>query len=519
MFNEDLRKNWLNILKFNSKVNIVENPRELDEKVRIPLTSVHIDAFLFYKLFADLYPRFINEQQNVLDIIVSDTYIKDNVLGVYLYKTSKPGVHETVEILPNDIIKIKEKNFSETNKIFNKFQSAILKKHGVKINSIRIIKKRGLDLINSHCEKISNSTNSDIFRSVLDLIQISLKDNLVAMYPDPSFLKFLRDNINLLEGIKLSSIFTFFEELIPSFNILVALASNQLTFGIDMRKINNDSAKSGLDVKLTSIERKDYEFNSMGLLTDITRAQKTFNVDSVFNINLNGILKFFSELFENEIPFDKEILRLLFQKFLYGIRRYDLHWRMSPKPKIFYVIIRFAIRLLGIDLNLKKLSHWAIPDYIFGFFDTFVGLNAKILLIVTSDERNGEISNKSPITLLLEVENGSLTKVKKLSENVMFSGIDQESLDSVRFAYSERYGYISNILILNKNLIKTILTTFIFKVHKISLFSILKVMKMLKKPQNFLIYPEIPPYSLLMRKNSFFFMKDLFRILIDKHNF
>jgi len=54
MINEDLRKNWQNILKFNSKVNIVENPREIDEKVRIPLTSIQVDAFLFYNLLAVL---------------------------------------------------------------------------------------------------------------------------------------------------------------------------------------------------------------------------------------------------------------------------------------------------------------------------------------------------------------------------------------------------------------------------------------------------------------------------------
>jgi len=170
-------------------------------------------------------------------------------------------------------------------------------------------------------------------------------------------------------------------------------------------------------------------------------------------------------------------------------------------------------------LNLKKLSHWAIPDYIFGLFDTFVGLNAKILLIITSSKKKTDINNQTPITILLEIENGSLTKVKYITEKELLSGIDQKSLDSIRFAYSERFGFITNILILNKNLIKSILNTFIFKFHKISLFSILKVLKMLRKSQIFQIYPEIPPYSLLKRKNSFFFMKDLLKILIDKHNF
>jgi len=358
---------------------------------------------------------------------------------VYLYKTNKPGVHETVEILPNDLVGIKQENLGDMNEIFNKFQSSILKDHNVKVNSIRIIKKRGLDLINSHYGKISNSTNSEIFRSFLDLMQISLNGNLIAMYPDPYILKFLRNNINLLEGIKLSSIFAFIEDLIPSFNILVATASNQLSFGMNLEKIESKTLKSDIEVKLLPIEREDYDLNSYGLLTDIKLAQQTFMVENIYNINLNVILKFFSELFENDIPFDKGILRLFFQKFLYGIRGHDLHWRMYPKPKTFNPLIRFLIRLLGIDLNLQKLSHWAIPDYIFGLFDTFVGLNAKILLIITSDKKNNDNNSQTSITILLEIENGSLTKVKNIPDIQQLSGVDHESLDSIRFAYSERF--------------------------------------------------------------------------------
>ncbi|GAH10959.1 unnamed protein product, partial [marine sediment metagenome] len=79
MFNEDLEKNRLKILNFNSKVSIVENPEKLDEKVRIPLTPIQIDAFLLYNLYTVLYPRFISEQQNNLDIVVSDFDI-DNIV-------------------------------------------------------------------------------------------------------------------------------------------------------------------------------------------------------------------------------------------------------------------------------------------------------------------------------------------------------------------------------------------------------------------------------------------------------
>ncbi|MHA1391662.1 MAG: hypothetical protein ACTSQT_05410, partial [Promethearchaeota archaeon] len=282
MFNEDLRENWLNILNFNSKVSIVENPGSLDEKVKIPLTPIEINAFLLYNLYEVLYPRFISEQQNNLDIIVSDFDIDNIVFGVYLYKTNKPGVHETVEILPNDLIVVKQENLGDINKLFNKFQSSILKNHGVKINSIRIIKKRGLDLINSHSGKISNSTHSDMLRSFLDLLQTSLDGNLISMHPEPYILKFLRNNMSLLEGIRLSSIFAFIEDLIPSFNVLVAMASNQLSFGINLKKIASSKINSDVEVKIYPIEREEYDLNSYGLLTDIKIAQQTFMVDNVF---------------------------------------------------------------------------------------------------------------------------------------------------------------------------------------------------------------------------------------------
>ena len=87
MFNEDLQKNWLDILKFNSKVRIIENPRELDEQVKIPLTPIQVDAFLLYNLFTVLYPRFINEQQNILDIIIHASLIFSALKKIHTKQT------------------------------------------------------------------------------------------------------------------------------------------------------------------------------------------------------------------------------------------------------------------------------------------------------------------------------------------------------------------------------------------------------------------------------------------------
>ncbi len=150
MINDYFKENWLKILKFNSNVSLVENIRELKESVRIPITPIEIDAFLLYHLFNLLYPRFVNDQQNILDIIVSDFELENVVFGLYLYETTEPGIHSAIKNLPKDSIKVKQEDLDDREKLFNKLQSFILKEHGIKISCMRLIRKRGVDLINSH---------------------------------------------------------------------------------------------------------------------------------------------------------------------------------------------------------------------------------------------------------------------------------------------------------------------------------------------------------------------------------
>ncbi|GAG62556.1 unnamed protein product, partial [marine sediment metagenome] len=114
-------------------------------------------------------------------------------------------------------------------------------------------------------------------------MQISLDGNLIAIYPEPYIIKFLRNNIGLLEGIRLSSIFTFIEDFLPSFNVLAVMTSNQLSFGINLKKIESSNVNSDIEVKLLPIETEDYDLNSYELLTDVKVAQQTFMVENVFN--------------------------------------------------------------------------------------------------------------------------------------------------------------------------------------------------------------------------------------------
>ena len=116
MINKEFKNNWLKILKFNATRDVIKGPELEKEDVRIPLSPITINANLLYHFFELLYPKFINDQQNILDIVISEAEKKNKVLGLYIYKTEKAGVHQTIEPLPDGLIRIKSFEIETLNK-------------------------------------------------------------------------------------------------------------------------------------------------------------------------------------------------------------------------------------------------------------------------------------------------------------------------------------------------------------------------------------------------------------------
>ncbi len=518
IINDYFKENWLKILKINSNINLVENPKQVKELVRIPLTPIEVDAFLLYHLFELLYPRFVNDQQNILDIIVSDFELENIVFGVYLYETTKPGIHSSIKKLPKNSIEIKQEELGDIAKLFNRLQTFFLKEHGLKVSCMRIIRKRGIDLINSHCEKLNKLNTFDFFLSLLDLIQISLENDLFSIHPEPNFLRFFKECFTFLSGLQLSKLFVFFDRLLPSFNSLLIMNSTSLPIALKLKKDKNKTYNSDIEINLTLLESEKYNLDTETSKADFSLIQSDFKVENILSFNQNPFLLFFSELFETEIPPSREKFRLLLQKVLFGIRSYDVNWSMFPKLKINNFLLRFLIRLFGININLKKLSHWAIPDFLLDLSTSFIGLNANCLLVLTDINKNN--SKQTPTELLFfNFENGAIKKLEYINDQDIITEINQKSLESVRLIISEQHGFISHVLMVDKHLIKKILELFITDSHKISVFSLLKIFKLLKNPKYFLLNPEIPPYTVLKKKRSISFLKDLLSIAIDKHEF
>jgi hypothetical protein len=526
LINKKFKENWLKILQYNSNVELGDKFKLVDEKVRIPLTPIEINPYLLYYLYEILYPKFINSQQNILDIIISDD--GKRVIKSYLYKTKKAGIHESIEIFPHDILKVHKKDYEEIEKFYNRILQGLIKKKGERVSSIRVFKEKAINYINQHCVGIEDLPFDVLLVKFFDLLQKLVEQDLLVMYPEPKMFTFVKDVVNFLNGHQLSSFFKIVYPLLPEFNITLVFGSKELIFILHLQKIfvsKSETPYLRLKLMLPNELGINTEESDENKILDIVRDR--LQTDKAYYINQSDIISFLTDLINLPVNIKKENLLLIIQKLLFGFRSFEKHWFLRPKPKIYNNLPRFLLRILGFNLNLRKFSHWAISELISNMFDSSFGLNSKILVILSDTEKHKKLNLNSfnylreiiDYPLLFEFENKTLVKIHSIPKEHLFTNGDIKSIESIRNKISKQYGFLSSIFIVDKLLLQNFIKLFIFDHSQYAIFAKIKTLKMLKKQKFFYIFPELPLYKLIQKKGTISLLKLVLPILIDKHEF
>ncbi|MFW9952199.1 MAG: hypothetical protein ACFFKA_18925 [Candidatus Thorarchaeota archaeon] len=510
MINNNLAKNWEKIIKFNSKIEMVDNPMSFTDKVQIPLTSIEISAYLLYYIFQEFYPKLLNDQLNVIDVIISDYEIDNIVLKAFVYQMNKPGIHQNVKEIDKNDITLKFKDLNDCELIFSQLQSSLKKKLGLKISNFRMIKKRGLDLINRHMENINKYSFSELIESILDLIQTLIKKDLIILYPQPPIINFLKECFLAINNLKLSKIFHYIERLLDYEDVSIILKSKIFPILITWKR--NPQLNKPND-KILSIDWIKIPDNSR---VDLEKVRLELKHKYTLSLDLIVVIDYFVEVIETKIPISQEKLTILFQKLLFGIRSYQTFWNVSPKPLFTHFLLRFLLRIIGIDLNINKLSHWVIPEFLLSLLNPYSGMQGKVLLILTDQDSR---LKENRLFILLNFENGAIIKVEEIELGIYSSEAFVKNLTELKLQVSKTLGFLSLIIKIDKNLLQFIMEGFISNIHRISIFKILNLIRLLKNPNYFEINPPIPLYTFIRSKSIYTIVKTIFSISTDKHNF
>ena len=506
-------------------MEIWERSEQIRERLRFPLTPVEIEGYFLYKLFKLLYPKFISDQQNILDVIISsDGKVIENL---YLYETKEAGIHESYRKLSTNLIVFHEKNLDDIEDFYTKLQLNLNEKENTRVGTIRVFKSQAFDLIDQLCDSIEELPFEEFPPKLIHLIQELFEKELLFIFPEPNIYLLLKNGIKLLNGIKFVNIYNFIYDSLPAFNISVVINIDDILLILKVQKQINQVGASNLIFKIYYSEDLNIKYDVQNINEVVANVRARLFSDNTYLVNINQIITLMSDLFEIDIPPEKDKVLLFLQKTLYGYRSFDTHWRMYPRPKVYHNGIRLLLRLIGINLNLKKISHWAIPDIISNTFVSYFGLNNKILVILTDINKTIYVEPTSidylkfayNNSLLIETENMSIINLKSLEKSEIISENEDNSLESIRLKTSSQYGYITSVINIDKSLINKIIDNYIFKLAKFNPLAKMKAFKALKKAHLFNMYPEMPPFNLIKDKGIISLFKMLLPIFIDKHEF
>jgi hypothetical protein len=468
------------------------------------------------------FPIFINDQQNILDIILSEDNKK--MLGIYLYVTKKSGIHESILKLQNNLFEIDETDLDSIEKLFNKAQISIVKSTGIRISLLRLFKNESIDLINEYCRNIEGISHYDFITHFLELFQKLFERKIFQIFPTPNSYVFLNNLLHWMNGFTLSKIFKFIYGIFPYFNTVILFNAEKQPLILLLQKSGTKEKNRKLEIEikdLNELQIKNERLNSKKILKILKKELKTENI---YLFNQDDIISLLLNLFDLEIPIQISNLKIVMQKFLFGVRNFDQHWQKYPRPLAYNNLFRFFIRIFGLNINLRKLSHWAIPETIFNIIESEFGLNARILIIFTSIKKNKSIKKdyiqKSfDSAILLQIENRKIIDIIPLKKNDLISEDKINTIEFIKNRISNIYGFVSVALNIDKLLLIKILEFLSSKPSKFKLLSIFKSFRMLKSNYYFGVYPEKSSFKFIKNRNFIVFLKKLLPILIDKHEF
>lgn len=525
MIHHNFLDNWKKILEYNKKLIQEEKLPEELRKIRIPLTSIEIKPDLLTYIFEIFYPKYINDQQNVVDIIVSNN--EDELLKIILYKTDKAGVHTSYESLEPDIVKLKKYPIEEVGEFFNKLQSEIFDEYKIRVSHMRVFKKQAIDLLNEYLENIENISFDTAILKILNIIEKLFENHLFFIYPKPTIMNFFEELLKVSQKKTfISDTLEFVKDILPKFNIAIIISAPESSFIV---KIINDGAndsKYKLNLHILSTEGFNIDYDTLNEEEILKSLFLELDVEYIFHIEQKHIIKMLTDLFELQYPIDFGKIKLLFEKLLYGFRTYQTHWFKYPKPLTYKPLLRWFIRLFGISFNLKKLSHWEIPEFFFSLFNMNFGLKNRIILIFTDLNQHKDVNIKkieNPIELgftqaiLIGTDDRKLINIIPISKKV--KKVKNLDLREIRKKLMEDYGYIDLILSIDKSLLSEIVDNFILKFNNFNIISKIKTIKKLKKEYYMNVYPETPEFRFIKNSGTISFITTILPILIDKHLF
>jgi hypothetical protein len=314
--NKDLTKIWNNIVNSNAKIGRMDDPTSLEEKVNVPLTPFQINVYLFYRLYELLYSKFINDQLNLIDIIVSDYDIDNIVLAIYIYDMKKVGIHDNIKKITLEKLKVKQSELKDLPTLFEKIRAIVMEESSLSISSMRIFKKLSIDLMNRLHETINKLSLEDYLKELIKFIEKVLQETLISFYPEPKSVRFISQALRFFDNFDLISIWDIFHKFIPNIKNVLLFKYKDLYFSLSINRTLREDKTPSLELKINEEKNLNFkQFYRTYLETQLKKVYERENNSNVLSIDLEILIDFVFDLFNYDLPIEKVDFILILQSY------------------------------------------------------------------------------------------------------------------------------------------------------------------------------------------------------------
>lgn len=470
----------------------------------------------FFILLRELENQLLGTCENYINVIIKD--------GKFHAATAHVGksLDQEISVTKLDLNEFQDKDVNSIvpDKFGAHCSELFEKKYKTKPNCIRTI---DVELFQSYADFLSKyGGEKNRYMPLNDLTSLiaqwisAIANGKWAQYPDPPLCTFIRNFSTRYANLS-SRIFPFLLKRVhvkrPTLFLL----------GISQGILALKLVPTPKGLEIVPIAESIKPPLNWETFTEFLKDERVkHNARTVIHIQLQPIMDLLKEIVITPPPLSQERWNVVQQRTLQLFKDYGERWVTFPAPLATNNLFRFLTRLLGFNLNLRKLSYWYIPHAFTNILVEATGGKGAILCLYRAEA--------NVLGFLITIENATITRMEPINADLLASIRDRvldsnhvpENTTKIFHLACQTYSNISNVLLFNDKFFDVLFcklpTSFLY-IRPLKVFAASSALKQLTDSRNFYIYPETVEYHYLRKLSGFKLLGWISRLFFDRHEF
>lgn len=519
------------VMEYNISLPVFEeDPAGKYATTPLPLLKLDAPLASISRLLRFFGPRLLNENLNCLLVSLADDA---TVTAISLFLEDEHGNYIKQIPVDADLLGGIPADWSNLERVYDQLKNSLTQAMGMEVGFLLLVRP---PLVAKLAQIEAQLPKYPDILHVIDILARTfhevVKNGALQYYPRLKVVDLLEKLTGYYGKTAIHAGAELLKQTLPEFDVLVSLLADDWALGARLVSKNTTTRLSFLDArKIDAISPRTLE-ELPGAVREAFEIETQFEKLKTFSVTLRAapLASFLEELADSTFPPSAERSLLLASKVLFGYRSFEALWNIAPYPLSQNAAVRFLLRVLGFNFNIKKISYWAFPILLYEYAGFFVGKTERFALVYCDQAKGAPLID--PRGFGLTLQDGFLRDVTPLPEAVT------EAAHLTAMEYKQ-HGYnhlckqlkadllaagtfVNRVIVVQRAVARRVVKNVLFDINSTSpfrWFRLVGTIRRLKNSKKFASYPVNPLFLKFTDTGSVKQGKQLLKLLVDKHEF